>query len=474
MNTIIYTRVSTESQEEFGRSLIEQSNMCQKYAKEHNLTIVKQFEESHSALKPYGRPVFKEMLEYLKTHEITDLIVECVDRLTRNHVDFYELMLILKEKNIYIHLVMEGKTIPPNCSASELFIRDVEIALTKYQVNLSNEKTKQSLYGKAKVGEWPGKAPYGYKNIQGGIVVNEIEANFVHEAFEIFSQGCFSLLETSEELYKRGFIYKMENPKIPKTSLDSMLRRIFYIGRFVYGKDREEYQGKHTPIIPQTLFNNVQVVLETKVLQDYCKRNFLYNGLITCGVCGSPVSGDIKKGQYTYYRCAKGGKSCPQNAYTKESDIIEAIESKLAHFDFGLLSQDEIKTLMEQIINDDVVKLKQRIGCAKASIQKVSLQIERATEKFIEGFLTQSRLDQLNHKYKTREGYWQSELQRMQDDLICYENTSNVFIDPKLDFLKIYRNQPYNIKRELLRALFEKITLEDKELTFVEAVPLFK
>lgn len=471
---IAYTRVSTENQEEFGRSLVEQKNMAKEYAEKNNLNIIKLFEEAHSALKPYGRPEFKAMLEYLKNNEVNDLIAESIDRLSRNPVDFHELMMIVKEKNITIHLVMEGKVITPNCTASEEFINDVTIAMAKYQANLSNEKSTRSLYGKAKDGGFPGKAPYGYKNKPGEIVIEETEASFVVEAFEIFSQGSFSLVDTSEELYNRGFIYKDESLKIPKTTLDAMLRRLFYIGKFVYGKNKEIYQGIHTPIVPQALFDKVQFVLETKVLQNYCKRNFLYNGLITCEECGSPVSGDIKKGKYTYYRCAKASNSCSQKSYAIETDIIKGIKNKLSCFDLALISQDEVKELTNQAICNDIAKLKNRIGCAKASILKTSSQRERALEKYIEGFIGENRLNQLNDKYAKRETYWQSELKRMQNELSSYENTSNKIAGTSLDLLKIYNNQPQKIKRELLRVLFDKITLLDKKLLFVEAVPLFK
>ena len=95
-------------------------------------------------------------------------------------------------------------------------------------------------------------------------------------------------------------------------------------------------------------------------------------------------------------------------------------------------------------------------------------------EKYIEGFIGENRLNQLNDKYAKRETYWQSELKRMQNELSSYENTSNKIAGTSLDLLKIYNNQPQKIKRELLRVLFDKITLLDKKLLFVEAVPLFK
>ena len=61
---ILYTRVSSEEQSR-GYSLRDQKDRLDKYCALKNYTIVKHYEEDHSA-KTFERPQFKKLLEFIK------------------------------------------------------------------------------------------------------------------------------------------------------------------------------------------------------------------------------------------------------------------------------------------------------------------------------------------------------------------------------------------------------------------------
>ena len=69
---VLYTRVSSDEQKKKGFSLDYQEKQGREYAERNNLQIVRLFTESFSAKKP-GRPMFNEMMSYIRKNKIYNL-----------------------------------------------------------------------------------------------------------------------------------------------------------------------------------------------------------------------------------------------------------------------------------------------------------------------------------------------------------------------------------------------------------------
>lgn len=88
---VMYARVSSASQEKEGFSIPAQIDLLNNYAENHDIEVVKIFEEAETAKKA-GRTKFNEMLKYLsKNKDVTTILVEKTDRLYRNFKDYVEL-----------------------------------------------------------------------------------------------------------------------------------------------------------------------------------------------------------------------------------------------------------------------------------------------------------------------------------------------------------------------------------------------
>src|SRR3990172_4855679 len=83
---VIYCRVSSKEQEDTGYSLPAQEKLLRDYAdrKNYNFNIAKIFSVAESASGAKQRKVFTEMMDYMLKNKINVLLVEKVDRLTRN------------------------------------------------------------------------------------------------------------------------------------------------------------------------------------------------------------------------------------------------------------------------------------------------------------------------------------------------------------------------------------------------------
>src|SRR5690606_17061323 len=83
--TLIYTRVSTKDQKDFGHSLMAQKKALSHFCNSNEIEIIESFEEDYSA-KNFNRPVFSKLKDFAKANKgkINYLLVQKWDRFSRN------------------------------------------------------------------------------------------------------------------------------------------------------------------------------------------------------------------------------------------------------------------------------------------------------------------------------------------------------------------------------------------------------
>lgn len=165
------------------------------------------------------------------------------------------------------------------------------------------ERTKDKLSAARKRGKQLGGVPVlGYtieKEPRRHLVIVPEEAFIVKEIFRLYLEKK-SLLEVVRELRNRGWrnkIWKTQAGKLQggkpfdKNSLSRLLSRHVYIGKVLY--EREIYDGEHEAIIEESVFYQVQDVLNenkrTNGAQQRNKYGALLRGILRCGSCGKSI-----------------------------------------------------------------------------------------------------------------------------------------------------------------------------------------
>src|SRR5687767_6587646 len=101
--TVLYARVSSKDQEREGFSIPAQLKLLRQYAREHDLTIAREFVDVETA-KQTGRAGFGGMLAYLRGDQsCRTILVEKTDRLYRNIRDW----VTVDDLDIAVHFVKE-------------------------------------------------------------------------------------------------------------------------------------------------------------------------------------------------------------------------------------------------------------------------------------------------------------------------------------------------------------------------------
>lgn len=297
-----YIRLSSRNQED-GMSRKTQEKECRKYCEKNGIILRNIYYENKSAIEPYKRPVLNAIIARQKTKDKADIIVTySLNRLTRNHPDFYFFRELVDKHDTKIVFVKENIIIQKPFKSYEKYLTNILISNAEFEVEYMNEIRKIGLIERAKTGKRPSKLPYGYDLYKKRIVIIPKEAEFVKKAFELYATGKYSLKTLTNELVDIGLKYKSQpDGKIPRASLANMLKNEFYTGWYTYPGVEEPIKGKYKAIIDKDLFTRVQNILKISAYEKIRKHNFLYSKLITLKDTNKFMTGEIKKDKYIYY-----------------------------------------------------------------------------------------------------------------------------------------------------------------------------
>ncbi len=337
INCAVYTRVSVDERAETQTysTLDNQRDSGLSYIESQKSVGWKSFKVYEDAGQSGGslnRPAMKQLIEDIKRKRIQVVVVYKIDRLTRNHKDFYALLEIFNEHDVkFVSTTQHFDTTSP---AGRLLLH-VMLEFAQFEREMSQERTYDKRFAMAKRGMWCGGfVPLGYVVKKKKLVIHKEEAKIVQLCFELYLKLA-SMSKVAEKLNEMGYRTKKfyakgkdasGNTKFDKKKISNILDNYFYIGKVRFkDKSRKEYvfDGEHKPIITdEKLWDKVQNILvsnrETHKTFKQNKYEMLFLGLLTCGNCGSTMtnSSKEKKGKmYLYYRCTaaviKGKKACP-------------------------------------------------------------------------------------------------------------------------------------------------------------------
>ena len=354
---IIYCRKSAKpkSSEEKNEerkilSLESQEKELKEFAERMDFKVIKIFKENESAYKK-GRLYFNEMMQLLEQGKADNILVWHLTRIARNSYDGGRVIYALDE-GILKTIITPQKTYQNN--GNDKFILSIELAMAKKSSDDTSSFVKRDIQTKADKGEFPGKAPLGYLNIdkEGRIAGNKfdskkqimleergrplkrieidpIDGPLVKQILIEAAKGIYSLEDLCGLAYKMGLRANRSGTKIVKASLQRMLINPFYYGVFLWEGQLYTKDIKHELLVSRELFNQVQMALGRKGFKKKDKVDYKFSNLMVCGECGSTISSQLQKG-HRYYHCTnyqakKQDFDCSQKKYYNE----EAIDKKI-------------------------------------------------------------------------------------------------------------------------------------------------
>lgn len=463
---VIYARVSSREQEREGFSIPAQLKLLKEYALKNGFQIVKEYSDAETAKKA-GRTNYNQMLTFLKANPtIKTVLVEKTDRLYRNFKDY----VTLEDYDLEVHLVKEGTIISKNSKSHDKFIHGIKVLMAKNYIDNLSEEISKGLKEAVEQGYWPFQPPYGYlRGAKKNLIIDKSRVLFVRRAFELFATGKFSLRKLCEQLFIEGYYYKAERPKITQCVLECMLKNVIYIGQM--NCNGIIYQGKHPSIVSRDIFDKAQLAFlktdKSKVRKNF---DFLYPGILKCGVCGYAFCGERQKGN-VYYRCSHYDRTCPNTAYISEKMLTQSFRMHLKRIGVNKDVYELIKLSLKMCLGDEQ-------AYHKSETERINSEIEECKE-----ILKKMYLDQLNNVldydlWVNLKNDYEVKLSRLSAELQRHTKANTNYLDTGLKILDLCSKASLpatELKAEevaqIIREIYLNATVKDKKVKLIFRKP---
>src|SRR3989344_2659699 len=465
MKAITFCRVSSKEQEEPGYSLPAQEKYLGEYGDKNKLEITKVFAVSESASKSERRKVFREMMDFLRKNNISVIIVETTDRLTRNFADvpLIDKWVLEKEDN-QIHLVKEGCILHRSSKSHEWFMWRVKVATAEYYVRLLSENVKKGQKEKIAQGWLPTKPPVGYKTIgetgRKTHVIDPDKAPLVKKMFELYATRNYSLKQLTEVMRKEG----LRNDKgniIVKSRIHRYLTDPFYIGQNRWNDNNTD--GYQETFISEDLFNKVQQILKSKTTPKYRKHSYLFQGIFRCGECTGTITWEVHKG-IVYGHC-NHYRNCSQTTWYTETGVSELLSHEIGKLKIKNTRIIEwIHKALKESHKDKINYHSTSLSELQARQDQLNKRLEKMYEDKLDEKITPSFYDQQSKKYldELKEITKSTEKHNNANEKY-YELGSNLYELSQRANL-IYEKAKQEDKRLLVNLVFSELHLKDGKL----------
>lgn len=192
---VLYRRVSTTDQKDFGNSLTTQQNRLNEFCNRHSIDVVKDFEEDYSA-KNFNRPVFSELMSYVSTNkkQIDLVLIYKCDRFSRNTMEALTMISQLKGYGVEVNCSEQWvKHDDPN----QLIMLLLNLGIPEADNRIRRDRTIEGTRSNLKEGRWVYSQPRGYlkgKDENGKVLMKPDPklAPLITELFSDFSLGIYS------------------------------------------------------------------------------------------------------------------------------------------------------------------------------------------------------------------------------------------------------------------------------------------
>ena len=374
---VLYARKSTEQDEKQALSIESQVKEMLKIAERDELEIIDIRRESHSAKDSGQRPVFKELLQDIRSGRYSGILTWAPDRLSRNAGDLGSVVDLMDQKCL-VEIRTYGQQF--RNSPNEKFLLMILCSQAKLENDNKSINVRRGLRTRCEMGLRPGQPPVGYLNERHmdrkcQAIIDPERGPIIAKMFEKVAYEKWSGRKIFNWLkFDLNFKSITGNKGLTLSNIYLILQNPYYYGVFEYPlKSGNWYTGKHTPLITKELFDQVQEQTTRSLIRSESKE-FTFTRLMFCGMCGSGITADEKfkklvKGgvtRHVYYKCTHSRDQNCKSGYINEEDLIKQFEGLM-----DTVSVDEIS--IKDKIKDEVQRFKKFNQIVLGSKEKIEV-----------------------------------------------------------------------------------------------------
>lgn len=504
----LYCRLSVDDGNFGGSVSIEtQKILLEQYCKDHKITDYKFYCDDGCSGTNFDRPSFKKMLSDIDEGKINLVIVKDLSRFGRNYVEAGMYVQRFTDSNIrfiaaddnYDSLVNSDDLLfPIKNVVNEMYARDV------------SKKTKAAKKAKARDGQFIGsKAPFGYKidpNDRHHLIVDEPAAQVVKRIFRLASEGVgynkMAKIFREEKVLTPIAYFNLNNPDYFKsdywrkefdwhvTSIRAILNNEVYLGKLVYGKQRNKsmkskekvrnpkedwivVENCHEPIITQELWDTVHKILNAKHRPAKAGEVQMFAGLLYCSDCGHCLTYSQKQrkdgsyhGAYSCWMYKTHGKEYCASHYITFDTIYELVLIDIQRNLFQYRKNtDKFKSILSRKYQSDSQKQAEQITLEYEQKQKRCEELDKIISRLYEdnvlGRIGDERYESMSQSYELEQVEIKKALPILKSKIDELKRQSDC-ADNFINFIKKYTIID-KLDAAILNELIDKIVVHHKE-----------
>lgn len=460
MKYFAYYRKSTDEPDNQLQSLVTQKRITDSVMNRDSLEVLDEFSEAISAKTAGKRPLFSKMLSRIRSGEAEGILVAHLDRLTRNGTESAQIISLFE-----LGLLKEIRTGSKIYNSGEdILYMDFDFAFASHFSRQLSKKVKEGMETKRLKGEFPNRAPIGYKNRDGRIYPDPKFAPFIKRTFSLYLSGEFSLKQLALQLYDEGFRTRDAGRKVSTSTIHEILRNPVYYGAIrSHGK---LYKGIHTPLVTREAFDRAQLLLSGKGFARMHKLDFQYRGLLRCAVCGCAMTATMKKGRYVYYYCTNGKGVCSQHRrYLPEVQVHDLLRSSVASLTLeGGFVELAFSTYADGVRQATAAgtHIGDRVRKEIVSVdQKIERLLDLYLEKKIDGVTYEAKKTILTNEKVSLE--LQLQRKKSEDPARTLELVKN-FTDYACSLTELFDDPNSEVRVKMLKSILWNLSVKDGEV----------
>ena len=460
---LIYCRKSSEEDNRQAQSLDTQKTTLLKYAHDNKLDYAYIYEEAKSAKDDNNRHYFDEMLNKIKSGEANAILVQHLDRLSRNRIDTGELIKLFQDGSL-----KEIRTpYKANNTIYDLFSMDYEfINAIHYSARLSI-RVKEGIETKLRKGEFPGPPKLGYITVNKKHTPDPERIKFIKEIFDLYTTNRLSIEIIADTLFDKGFT-TISGKKVYTSAIARILQEIFYTGKFSYRG--QIYQGVHKPIITEQQFKLAnEIRLGRNKPRPQKGIDLLYRGFLKCNYCGCALTGTIKSQKYSYYFCTNGKNICEQHKdYLSEDSLTPKVTNILKNF----IVDKELATKSLEVYKQQTLRGYEDKIQTKKSLETHAEALNDKLDKLLDTYLDE-KVD--SETYSKKQAKIKQEIKQIQDKISKINKSPKATLENMERFKQqcfslgeVYENGDKEVRKDLLNSVLWNFSMLNGEIASVQ------
>lgn len=374
-----YGRYSTTLQTE--QSIEGQLHVCQKYAEQNDLQIIAEYVDRAISGTSDKRPQFQQMIADAANGKFEHILVYKLDRFARNRYDSALYKKKLRDHGVTVLSATEAISNTPEGIIMEGLLE----AMDEYYSAELARKSRRGREESFRKGRFmPTHVPFGYKNIDHHLVIDETTAPIARKIFERYADGD-RLIDIEHWLNGLG-VRNAAGNTWDECSLSRLLHRTYYYGEYKYG----DFDGsvECPAIITRELWDQVQNRLAESAKRRRENRtsyDYFLTGKLYCAVHNRMISGiSSHYGKYHRYRCL----DC-RHVYPAEVFHDRVLNALLDYLNSDKLDQIAQSAFAAYTQDDDVDER----PAMETELKNVEKQLQNAVNAVLNGFASDSLKD---------------------------------------------------------------------------------